>query len=460
MDKSLLILAANDLLKREPARVVVATGIIFEKLEEISSPTTLEKALASHRGGTWGEETTPGFGYPVLRSTNMRRARVDVADPAWCDIPEENAKANILETGDILVTKSSGSSDLVGKAALFIHPGDNQGYVFSNFSLRLRPNQAVILPEFLAWFLRSPQSLMWRYASQHTTVGLRNLKTKDFLNQLIPIPELSIQKSVVEYLNNIEISVSKRQAIELPSFFNEQQRIIARVETLAAKVEQAQRLRQRSTGEAEVLIRSASSRLFSKLLSSSQNLPVGRIISFRNDLIRPTDGVKGRIRFIGLQHVESHTGRKIGEDILQAEELTGRKFKFSPGEIVYGYLRPYLNKVWIADCEGTCSVDQYVIRPDEKAVDTNYLAHFMRSSTFLQKANELTNNLMLPRLRTALLESITIPIPPLSEQHRIIVYLDNLQAKVEAVKHHQAATAGRLESLLPSILDRAFRGEL
>jgi len=58
---------------------------------------------------------------------------------------------------------------------------------------------------------------------------------------------------------------------------------------------------------------------------------------------------------------------------------------------------------------------------------------------------------------------MSIPFPshlsPL-EQRRIVAYLDGLQAKVEAVKRHQAATAAKLEALLPSILDKAFKGEL
>ena len=44
--------------------------------------------------------------------------------------------------------------------------------------------------------------------------------------------------------------------------------------------------------------------------------------------------------------------------------------------------------------------------------------------------------------------------------YSIVAYLDDLQAKVEAVKQHQAATAAALDALLPSILDRAFKGEL
>lgn len=56
--------------------------------------------------------------------------------------------------------------------------------------------------------------------------------------------------------------------------------------------------------------------------------------------------------------------------------------------------------------------------------------------------------------------SFSIPVLPLSEQHRIVTYLDNLQAKVDALKRLQAETATELDALLPSILDKAFKGEL
>jgi type I restriction enzyme S subunit len=51
-------------------------------------------------------------------------------------------------------------------------------------------------------------------------------------------------------------------------------------------------------------------------------------------------------------------------------------------------------------------------------------------------------------------------LPPLSEQHRIVAYLDGLQAKVDRLKTLQAQTQAGVDALLPSILDRAFKGEL
>jgi type I restriction enzyme S subunit len=58
------------------------------------------------------------------------------------------------------------------------------------------------------------------------------------------------------------------------------------------------------------------------------------------------------------------------------------------------------------------------------------------------------------------LKEVLIPLPPLSEQRRIVAELDALQAEVDALKRLQAETAAELHALLPALLDRAFKGEL
>jgi len=75
----------------------------------------------------------------------------------------------------------------------------------------------------------------------------------------------------------------------------------------------------------------------------------------------------------------------------------------------------------------------------------------------------------LPRLRSGLLSNIPIPVPPLDEQRRIVAYLDGLQAKVNALRELQSTSGEELDALssspskasgIPSVLDRAFKGEL
>jgi type I restriction enzyme S subunit len=58
------------------------------------------------------------------------------------------------------------------------------------------------------------------------------------------------------------------------------------------------------------------------------------------------------------------------------------------------------------------------------------------------------------------LKSIYIPLPPVAEQCRIVAYLDGFAEKVEALKGQQNGTAAEIDAFLPSILDKAFKGEL
>jgi len=262
----LLTVAAIDLARRESPRIVAATGLIFSELASLVSKVEQLDKLTSVRGGTWGEEAVPGCGYPVLRSTNMRGTHVDVADAAWREVPYKQAESCSLQNGDILITKSSGSSDLVGKAALFNHPGDNQIYLFSNFVLRLRPHADIVLPEYLAWFLRSPQSLMWRYDTQQNAVGLRNLQTKEFLGQQVPIPNKELQKAIVTYFDFVEDDAGAAMKVNLPSSLTKQRRIVARIEELAAKIEEARGLRRRAMREADDLMVVARAKVFAQAL--------------------------------------------------------------------------------------------------------------------------------------------------------------------------------------------------
>jgi type I restriction enzyme S subunit len=59
-----------------------------------------------------------------------------------------------------------------------------------------------------------------------------------------------------------------------------------------------------------------------------------------------------------------------------------------------------------------------------------------------------------------MIKNIEIALPPFSEQRRIVAYLDDLEAKVNATKRMQAITAAELDALLPSVLDKAFGGRL
>ncbi len=84
---------------------------------------------------------------------------------------------------------------------------------------------------------------------------------------------------------------------------------------------------------------------------------LGEVLTPRNEIVHPRDNPTGPDVFVGLEHIEPGTGRRLGSEPMEKSTMTGRKARFKAGDIVYGYLRPYLNKVWLADFDGLCSVD-------------------------------------------------------------------------------------------------------
>jgi type I restriction enzyme S subunit len=178
----------------------------------------------------------------------------------------------------------------------------------------------------------------------------------------------------------------------------------------------------------------------------------------RNDIVHPRNNPKGRVRFVGLEHIQPHTGRRIGEDEVEMAKLTGRKAQFFAGDIVYGYLRPYLNKVWIADFDGLCSVDQYVYRVADELADTDFIGCFMRSETYLRRAPIGNTPGQLPRIRLEEVAAVEIELPPLAEQRAIAKLLNAELTAAAEVRTALAAKLADVEKLPAALLRAAFSG--
>jgi len=107
---------------------------------------------------------------------------------------------------------------------------------------------------------------------------------------------------------------------------------------------------------------------------------------------------------------------------------------------VYGYLRPYLTTVWLAEFDGLCSVDQYVYSVDPR-VSAEFVASFMRSPTYLESAPISQSPGQLPRIRSDEVASVACLLPPLETQRRLVASLTD---QLAAVEHARAAAEARL----------------
>lgn len=184
---------------------------------------------------------------------------------------------------------------------------------------------------------------------------------------------------------------------------------------------------------------------------------LGDVLVRHNEVIHPGERA-GEATFVGLEHVESNSGRRIGSLTIDLGRLTGRKPTFRRGQIVYGYLRPYLNKVWVAEFDGYSSVDQFAfdVRPD--LADTGFVAAFMRSETFLRRSSIVTTTGQLPRIGTEQIAAVPIELPPLSIQRRITSDLAEQLAVVDAARRAAQGRLAAAQALGDAYLREVFDG--
>ncbi|MFE7796438.1 hypothetical protein [Nocardia sp. NPDC057440] len=245
------------------------------------------------------------------------------------------------------------------------------------------------------------------------------------------------------------------QEIRLPSK-NEQQRIADKIDNLLRRVNTVDELRRTSSSSAaQKLPLAGIDRLLATFADGTTT--VSNSCDIVNNTIHPGMDCGEAQEFVGLEHIESNSGRRIGGRPLGDEK--GRKLRFQPGDILFGYLRPYLNKVWVADKHGLCSVEQYVLRPNG-TMSAELIAAALRGMNSLTRTTELTHNLQLPRLRSGLLMSMEIPFIPADREKQALSELSNYMSKsqryIDLLKHRDHLST----ALRASVLNAAFAGKL
>lgn len=174
----------------------------------------LESIVELADSGTWGDEASPETGNPILRSSNIHNSKLFIDDVAWRSIPQKDINRKKLQDGDIIVTASSGSPELIGKCAFFKKPDDAPDYYFSNFTFRLRANRDKVVPKFLFHWLISDKARSYLKMMNDTTSGLRNLNKSRYLQQDIPLLSPDEQCHIAAILDKADaLREKRRQAI-------------------------------------------------------------------------------------------------------------------------------------------------------------------------------------------------------------------------------------------------------
>ena len=162
------------------------------------------------------------------------------------------------------------------------------------------------------------------------------------------------------------------------------------------------------------------------------------------------------VKYVGLEHLEKDAGI-IGS--ASAEGVKSLKNVFHPGQILYGKLRPYLNKHDVADFDGVCSTDILVFNVRKTAI-AQYVDFFLNQRSFIEYAVANSKGINLPRVSEEVVLDAVCPLPPLAEQQRIVDCIEYLFAKLDEAKEKAQSVLDSFETRKAAILHKAFTGEL
>lgn len=136
--------------------------------------------------------------------------------------------------------------------------------------------------------------------------------------------------------------------------------------------------------------------------------------------------------FVGLEHIESNTGKLIGFEPTMGKNIKSTKVTFLKGMVLYGKLRPYLNKVWVAEFDGVATTEILPFSADGGMLIPKYLAYYLRSPEFVATVDLNTSGARMPRATSKFFNDVAkIPLPPLPEQTRIVAKLDALFERID-----------------------------
>lgn len=260
-------------------------------------------------------------------------------------------------------------------------------------------------------------------------------------------------------------SVLNKMLIPLPPL-NEQQRIVNRIESLFAKLDRAKELIENTLAQFEqnkmaILHKAFTGELTAKWrkennidLSSWKKCELKEVFKVVKDKYNPQTENQ-IVNYIGLENIETSKGIISKSN---SSEVKSIKTKFKKDDVLYGKLRPYLNKHDVVNFDGICSTDILVFRFND--INTaKYINYYFNLPMFIQYAVENSSGINLPRVSEKTISKYKISLPTIEEQQEIVNILDNLLAKYNKIKNLEQQLE-KIELLKKAILAKAFRGEL
>jgi type I restriction enzyme, S subunit len=344
-------------------------------------------------------------------------------------------KQQAAKTGEFLVAEIDAKVGGFG-----IVPPELDGAIVSSHYFLFEIDQDLCLREWLDYFVRS--GLLTEQVAARGSTNYASIRPHHVLDFEIPLPSLT-----------------------------EQRRLVGRIEALAGKVEEARRLRATAVKETSLLLQSAKQTLFDPEKMKKQlwiEHHLGSVAEIRSGV------TLGRVltgRTIKLPYLRVANVQDGYLDLNEVKEVEIREGELEKWQLQQGDILLTEGGDWDKLGRGVVWKNQlpncihqnhiFRLRVDRGKFNPYFLLALISSpygKAYFQGASKQTTNLASINQRQ--LKAFAVFQPDFYEQERIVNYLQGLQLKLIDLQKLQESTQKELDALLPSILDKAFKGEL
>ena len=199
----------------------------------------------------------------------------------------------------------------------------------------------------------------------------------------------------------------------------------------------------------------------SRDFAGEQRIPKGwmvvklrEVVQPRGEKVSPQDFPDAP--FLGMKNVEAHTSRIIATE--PAKNFSSHASRFYAGDVLYGRLRPYLNKVVRPQFDGLAS-GEFIVLPENALIDGSFLKYRLISGDFVSFASHL-NEGDRPRVNFKQIGEFQLLLPPLDEQHRIVAKIEELFSQLDAGVAALEQARAQIKRYRQALLKAAFQGRL
>ena len=331
-----------------------------------------------------------------------------------------------LKKNDVVIS-SANSKELVGKSIIW--KGGEPRVSFGGFLTVARVKKDEINSIFVYYFFQFLfESRYFANLSTQTT-NIANLSNALLSSVLFPLPPIEEQERIVAKLEEAFAEIDRAE------------KAYGELQTLAG-VLRGQILQEAIQGK--LVPQLAEEGVVEQIGAAPEEVPfeipekwkwyyLGSVIEYGKSNQVSGDEITSQTWVLDLEDIEKNTGRILEKK--RGVPSTSNKNKFESGYVLYSKLRPYLNKVVVADEAGVCTTEIVPINVNGASVplDAKYLQTYLMSPFFVNYANQASYGVKMPRLGTKDARAALIPIPPLEEQKRIVQKVVELLSQTDSL---------------------------